>query len=438
MLERILKSGDVPFDKLAANTDLSKYDLVLLERGAAQPDVIEALLRLGLPDALRNGLNLILFEQPYQDVLGLRTESFDSRSVFIRSHDSPLLQGLTDRDFTDWRGATDLKPPYPNPLAEGEVTTEEGERPPRFWHWSSQGTVATLCYQKPQRGNFIVLLENGFDFLYTPLVEYRNGLGRILFCQLDVSPRYGIDPVATLLIQRMLVQYSERSVPAPRPAYFIGGEKGRKLLQKLVVSYHEFFSFDPEKTDIRRPLVIDLRGAEPLNSTEVLAVQGFIGRGGRLLQLGASNEKDAAWHPGEVRFQRKLVYRTEIPERLDLKQKLHASLLSGLGDSDFFWRTSLNIPVPSKLPGRGMRLEPGALSVLPFGKGMGVFLQVTPEKFTDPWQRTKTWRILSSLLTNLGAYSHAGVIHSKGDKRSGPYLEEALDFDPEAYRWEER
>jgi hypothetical protein len=430
----ILKAEEVPFAELAEGTGLGSYDLLVLARGSADEETLRRLHELKLPEAVEAGLNVLCFEQPLSEVLGLRLETFDNRQAFVRSGDYPLLQGLSDDDFADWRGETTIRPSYPAFDPNSDWRSESylkhgrpnalGQR--RFWHWSNLGTVAAFCFRKPQRGNFRVLLDCGFDLLYTPLVEIQAGLGRILLCQLDVTGRYAMDPVATLLVQRMVAQYAYRGESALRTALAVVGKPGRELLYALGCPTEDFLAMKPETVDLRRPLVLDLRDRHPLNPQEVQRIQDFVALGGRLLQVGASSPQDKAWLPGDMRFAARSVFRTEVPSMPEL---------SGLGDSDFFWRQPQVLPVVAEVPPRGTIIDSGVLAVVPFGRGKAVLCQFDPSLFKDSWQRTKAFRVLSMLLTNLGARSDVRPWPARDDQPAhlGLYVEDALDFDPDEH-----
>jgi len=433
-LREVLEQEEIPFSELAKKSRLSTFDLLALGRGAADPETMTLLGELRLGEAVENGLNVICFEQPFSEVFGLRVETFDSRRAFVRAPDVPLLQGLTDTDFADWRGEASIKPSYPGFDPEADWRAESflkhgrpnalGQR--RAWHWSNLGTVATFCFRKPQRGNFRILLDCGFDLLYTPLLEIRVGLGRMLFCQLDVTGRYGIDPVATLLVQRMLAQYAYRGKTGLRTALAVTGEPGQKLLRELAVPAEGFANIGDGGLDLARPLVLDLRERKSLTRSEMLRIQDFVARGGKLLQIGASSPKDKPWLPGDMQFHRRNVSRTQV---------LVAPELSGLGDSDFFWRYPQMLPAVTEVPPRGTVSGSGAMAVVPFGRGRSVFCQFDPLLFKDPWQRTKALRVISTLLTNLGAQSAARPWRMEEGQAGQPglYVEDALDFDPDEH-----
>lgn len=50
--------------------------------------------------------------------------------------------------------------------------------------------------------------------LYSPLLDLAIGRGRLLVCALDVSNRYGIDPVATRVVNRLLQTVVQAETPS--------------------------------------------------------------------------------------------------------------------------------------------------------------------------------------------------------------------------------
>ncbi len=56
---------------------------------------------------------------------------------------------------------------------------------------------------------------SGFDLAESPLLEVTRGKGRIVFCQLDVSNRYGTDPVATQLVDNLFAYMTRVGEPDP-------------------------------------------------------------------------------------------------------------------------------------------------------------------------------------------------------------------------------
>src|SRR6185503_4530736 len=82
------------------------------------------------------------------------------------------------------------------------------------WRCGNRGSVASVLIEKPARGDFLPILEGGFSLQYSPLLEYREGAGRVVFCQLDVTGRTESDPAAARLAANLL-DYLSGPPPAP-------------------------------------------------------------------------------------------------------------------------------------------------------------------------------------------------------------------------------
>ena len=67
------------------------------------------------------------------------------------------------------------------------------------WRCGNRGNVASVLIEKPACGDFMPIVDGGYSLQYSPLLEYREGLGFILFCQLDVTGRTESDPAAEKL-----------------------------------------------------------------------------------------------------------------------------------------------------------------------------------------------------------------------------------------------
>ena len=67
-----------------------------------------------------------------------------------------------------------------------------------MWRCGNRGNVASVLIEKPARGDFLPILDGGFSLQYSPLLEYREGQGMVLFCQMDVTGRTEQDPAAEI------------------------------------------------------------------------------------------------------------------------------------------------------------------------------------------------------------------------------------------------
>jgi hypothetical protein len=293
--------------------------------------------------------------------------------------------------------------------------------------------VATFCYHKPQAGRFRVLLDGGFDSLFTPLVEIGSQAGRVLLCQLDVTNRYGADPVITRLVDRMVAHYSKKSELATAAVSAPGGAETKASLQKL-----GFMSAEGDSS-----VIVLQPGAVSAEQTTKAAK--LVKAGATCLVLGAVEEADLEplKQAGLVTFD----WATGTTDGVSIKGA--PSLLAGLSASDFFYRRYMP-GVLAKDGGPGWRGVGGLLHVAEVGKGRVVYLAVRPEVFEvewradcPPWQETmvywpttKFYRIVSTILSNAGAVSSFRVNLQDSEKSPSIYLHEAIDFDPmESRTW---
>lgn len=143
------------------------------------------------------GLHVLILEQSAEDLfrLGLRSEERGFRQAFVR--EPADLHGLVDGDLADWRGDAGLVTAEAPPSYWAHRIIMLGTKAQRPARCGTHGNVVSVAIETPQRGAFRPLIECGFDLAYTPLLEWRHGRGRVLFCQLDLTGRVGLDPAAT-------------------------------------------------------------------------------------------------------------------------------------------------------------------------------------------------------------------------------------------------
>ncbi|MFW6161618.1 MAG: LamG-like jellyroll fold domain-containing protein [Planctomycetota bacterium] len=172
--------------------------LLVIGREALDDAARKTLTDWDIEGRIAKGLNVLVFEQTGEQLAGMPMDDPNCRRAFPRAPDHPVLEGLTDADLRHWRGESDLTEPYPKTDRDDLAWGEE------FTRWSNRGVVCSFAPEKPQRGAFTILVDADFDLTLAPLVEWRLGRGRVVFCQLDVTSRYGSDPVPTLLVHRLL------------------------------------------------------------------------------------------------------------------------------------------------------------------------------------------------------------------------------------------
>jgi beta-galactosidase len=195
-------------------------------------------LLYNIDPAIKGGLKVIVFEQPLTNILGLKSEERRWRHAHISAPSHPIVKGLLDSDFSYLKGYSNLMPDYPDPGPPPKISFAN---PERFWMWGNDNVVVSFPIVKPYVGAFRPILSCGFDLMETPLCEFAIERGRIIFCQVDVTNRYGIDPVSTLLVNNLLEYIDKAEEPdtsMPEPIYAL--EEGHNLIEK------EDYIFVPE------------------------------------------------------------------------------------------------------------------------------------------------------------------------------------------------
>jgi len=409
--------------RLTALRGLAGHKLLIIGREAldARADAGELL------EAVRGGLNVVCFEQTPDGLLGDRLVQVDTRRAFRTMPDHPVLAGIEPEDLRDWRGASDLCEPYPEPAPETERTYPEA-----YWHWSNNGIVATYALCKPALGAARPILSCWFDLAATALLECIEGKGRILFCQLDVTSRCGTDPVATRLV-RNLISYAATARPAQeRPLVALKTERLGKLLKWLGC---EAKLMEPDALGSVAPGSVLLLDASALSEKHREPLTAFVSKGGHALVVVPPSAKAVKGWQGNLKA--KLAEDRE-PAKPQRPPWLPASvplltgdarigraalgrkppLLTGLSAADFFWRQAY--PVTRLAEPRHSAAAPteflagGLIAQATLGKGILAVVGIDPTVFHQEFRSetsaqslafAKTLRVCNTLLLNLGARS---------------------------------
>ena len=155
-----------------------------------------------------------------------------------------------------------------------------------MWRCGNRGSVASVLIEKPACGDFLPILDGGFSLQYSPLLEYRQGRGMILFCQMDVTGRTENDPAATHLVGNMLRYVNHWKAEEKRKVMPIseeGDDGTTEYLEKIGVVFGpavmegvsmdltfggvSILSYD-FTTKIETPVLVLGPGCIPLNHTD--------------------------------------------------------------------------------------------------------------------------------------------------------------------------
>ena len=365
----LLRGMGVSVDPVKADADLAACDILILGKGAVSVDE-------PLPDVSRvtGGLKVIVFEQTalaLEKRLGLRVTEYGLRQVFARVPDHPLVAGLDHELLRDWRGAATILPPrleYVRRAGEAPTIRWCGLEVSKLWRCGCWGNVASVLIEKPGRGDFLPIIDGGYSLQYSPLMEYREGEGMILFCQMDVTGRTDAEPVAEILARR-IVQYVCDWKPAPRrEVMYVGDPAGRRHLEFTGVASS---AYEGGALSTDHVLVVGRGGGEKLAASSK-SVARFLDDGGHLLALGLEEPEAVAFLPYDVNIQEG----EHIASFFEAQGK--DSPLAGVGPADIHNRDVRELPLVRS------GATPIGDGVLALGKNANVvFCQLPPYDVTS-------------------------------------------------------
>jgi hypothetical protein len=434
---RLLDGMGVQYQPVEANADLSAYDILVVGKGA---------LTLGnsAPDIsrVREGLKVIVFEQT-ADVLekrfGFRVAEYGLRWVFRRVPDHPLLAGIGGEHLWNWRGEATILPPrlkYELSRQFGTPTVQWSGIPvTRLWRCGNRGNVASALIEKPARGDFLPILDGGYSLQYSPLMEYHEGRGMVLFCQMDVTGRTESDPAAEMLARNILQYVSTWKPATSRKVLYAGDPVGKSHLERAGISAG---TYEGGKLSVDQVLVVGSGAGQKL-ATNAAAIASWLNAGGHLLAIGLDAEEANSF----------------LPIKVGMKKAEHiaayfepfgaGTLLAGVSPADVQNRDPRELPLVSggaTIIGDGVLAKAENANI--------VFCQLLPWQFDVLKQNTKrTYRrtscLLARLLANMGAagrtplLAHASSPVVEGETRwlDGLYLDVPEEWDDpyRFFRW---
>jgi len=394
----LLKDLGVQTDSVSADADVAAYDILIVGKGALGLDQPAPDVR-----SVRQGLKVLVFEQTAEILeqrFGFRIAEYGLRQVFPRISDHPLLAGLSSNHLRDWRGEATILPPrldYElNPKFNGAPTVEWCGLPvTRLWRCGNRGNVASVLIEKPARGDFLPIVDGGYSLQYSPLLEYREGKGMVLFCQMDVTARTESEPAAQRLTANIL-QYVDGWIPAPqRTVTYLGEPDGKRHLKSIGI---ESASSQGGELPADQVFVVGPGGSRSL-ADHASTVADTLRADGRLLAIGLGKEDLRGWLPLDVSFNR-------VEHIASFFENPSAdSWFAGIGPADVHNRDPRELPLVVESAqvltiGNGVLAQANTANV--------AFCQLAPWHFanTNQMNLKRTHRrvsfLLSRLLANLG------------------------------------
>jgi hypothetical protein len=247
-----------------------------------------------------------------------------------------------------------------------------------------------VLIEKPARGDFLPILDGGHALQYSPLLEYREGKGVVLFCQVDVTGRTEREPAADSLVSS-IVRYVSGWKPRPRrQAVYVGEIAGKRHLESTGLSP---ISYTKGELSPDRVLIVGPGGGKQLAGSAA-EVGRWLKDGGHLLAIGLDSADAEAFLPSKIQMKH--------AEHIAAYFESHGlnSLLAGVGPADVHNRDPRQLPLVSQgasVIGNG---------VLAYSEtGNIVFCQLVPWQFDPKKQMNlkRTFRRVSCLVARLAA-----------------------------------
>lgn len=381
----MLRKAGFPFRIVSTLEEAEKCQLLIIGQNALGDQVPEFLKQLESGEFIRRGCNILIFEQKACNLGNFVFESPSYRNAFIRRPDSLLVQGLKDEDFSNWRGKSDTVPAF-------VLSDENTPHYPRSkWKCGNGGIVAGNVIRKPTYGNFSTIVDCGFNLMFAALMELRMGHGQILFCQLDVTSRYGKDPVATRLVDNMLTVMGRPSRPLlPQRVAYLGDAKNEAILKRMGMEYDNLNGCVPSA--LRNYQVI-LLGKDPVPEKRKEAFRkeirsqlqrAYVALPGAPLDL----------LPIPMKTVKKLVFRASLPK--------DDPVFSGIPEADLYLREARELPVLDNPPDWMVTTSPALFGRYDFRTGAQLIMTLSPDQVEEKfWLREKISRVWNAVFNNM-------------------------------------
>jgi hypothetical protein len=436
----LLTNFGIRVQPVDAHADLAPYELLIVGKAALTvagraPDI----------RAVRKGLKVIIFEQSaavLEKRFGFRVEEYGLRQVFARVPEHEVLRGISAEELRDWRGDATLLPPRLRyEMRPGYGPTIHWCEIPvtRVWRCGNRGNVASVLIEKPARGDFLPIVDGGYSLQYSPLLEYHEGQGLVVFCQLDVTSRTQPEPTAETIVRNLIQYVTAWTAPPARKAIYVGSDKGRDFLQSLGVpaEAYEGGNLRPDQV-----LVVGHGAARQIPNRSAGLVEA-LKAGGHLLGIGLDQDDANAWLPTPIGM-RKGEHISAFFEAFGSN-----SPFRGISPADVHNRDPRELPLVStgaQVVGDGVLANLDGMDV--------VFCQLEPWQFEQPSSQLnlrRTFRrtafLVSRLLANMGVSGvtplldrfHKPVLADNPEHRwrEGFYLDKPQEWDDpyRFFRW---
>lgn len=206
--------------------------------------------RQWLAERVQGGGRVLVLEQTdtTSDWLPLTLTKQLSTMAFPHFNHHPILKGMSNDDFRWWRGdyiVSEYEPIRPN---------QAGMSP-------------------------LVVTGSAMGVSHAPLVEVRQGKGVWLICQLKVVSKFDTEPMAQILLQRML-NYLASYQPPQSEIFCFGPPNLSEQLERLRVEWKPLDNWDELKGPSGKVLILKSNGEAAAN---ISLIHSFLQDGGTVI-----------------------------------------------------------------------------------------------------------------------------------------------------------
>ncbi len=379
----MLKKAGFPCKPVKTLEELRSCRLLIIGQNALSRNNPDFLINLEKEGLIKNGLKVLIFEQQPCNLGNLVFESPSYRNAFMRRPESPLLAGLQEEDLSNWRGDSDTVPPY-------VLSAETSPHYPRSkWKCGNGGIVSGHVIRKPSYGNFQSIVDSGFNLMFASLLKLRQGHGIVLFCQLDVTSRYGIDPAATRLVDNMLSEMSSRFVPiGAQRVCLLGSDADEKMLERMGMIFRRGHHNELWKINYDQVIII---GNNPVPAEKTEALRAILADTKRTIIALPGAPLEVL--PGGMQRGSKPLFKASIPQG--------DPLFAGIPEADLYFREARELPVLTAAPEWVVATEPMLFAKLDRHTSAIIILNLAPAAIDGLWNQEKISRVWTTIFDNM-------------------------------------
>lgn len=361
-------------------------DVLIIERGALTRSVDAK----GLSGFLRNGGRILIFEQDDASLYSHRVNEQRLEHAFLADAAHPAVKGLSSEDLSFWRGRAETVANEKHPSDAFRHNQSVALETP---HLTNRNQIAGFALENPSYGSIHPIVTGGYDRNYAVVLEARSGKGRILFCQADVSSRYGREPAATLLADNLLESILSPLKPQLPGVRYTGGEEGKQFLSRLGIRIVNDSPVcvagpgKPDKTELgKSEVIVRLPGAE------------FLPEGVSLRRQYLTKKTfPHFWNGGYYQFQllKGILPGTDFPEKA-------GGAFRGLSAGDFYLFENPQTETFDFKPEKGDARSPrGSMAELIRDGKKYILCAMSPDSVRHGDELRKIYRIWSVIFRNL-------------------------------------